>query len=612
MHEQLLISYSPTNKGSKEKALSAYTAGILQQRTRAANTFESVLPNISVSDEYGREDYERFRSGERKPKNDKERIAWADNAYYEHGIIYHVINLMADFAAKGIEVSHRQEGADKLGKAWANHVRMQERTHMGLNLLYRQSNVIINKQTTKLRVDQEDLYKKTFGEEINLEKPAKREIPYQYTFLNPLYVEAKNAKTATFTGRTDYYLTVPDDLQEDLVKIGLGRKQEIKLDPAKTITMFYKKDDWKLWATPMIYPISDELMVLEKLRLADLSALDGAISSVRLWRIGSLEHQILPTAAAIQKLANILMNRTPGQVLDLIWGPEIDFKESQLDVHKFLGNEKYVPTLNAIREGLGVPPVLTGQVSSGGLSNNYLSLKTLIDRLEYGRNLIKSMWQHELNNLQMAFGLRYPFTVSFEVMNLTDEAAEKALFIQLADRGFIPVEVVQKRFGLIPEIMDIKTRREQKRRDSGRKADVRGPFITPPEDIIGVPGQGRPKTSKDSSKRTRKSKPQDKSKPTNKSKTQKKAKALNFVRKTIHKLMKEKNIQSEPIVSEKLSFAIMCTLIKTGAALNEDSVITLMQNKLETPPIILAMYQQDYKLKDLKAIHNNFLDLMEQ
>ena len=56
----------------------------------------------------------------------------------------------------------------------------------------------------------------------------------------------------------------------------------------------------------MIYAILDDIIMLEKMRLADLSALDGAISNIRLWTLGSLDHKIHQTAA-INKLRDILL-----------------------------------------------------------------------------------------------------------------------------------------------------------------------------------------------------------------------------------------------------------------------------------------------------------------
>ena len=67
------------------------------------------------------------------------------------------------------------------------------------------------------------------------------------------------------------------------------------LDPNKMIVHHYKKDDWQTWAYPMIYSIMDDITVLEKLKLADMAALDGAIANIRIFKLGNLEHKIAPT-----------------------------------------------------------------------------------------------------------------------------------------------------------------------------------------------------------------------------------------------------------------------------------------------------------------------------
>ncbi len=44
---------------------------------------------------------------------------------------------------------------------------------------------------------------------------------------------------------------------------------------------------------------------------------------IRLWKLGDLENKILPTNEAFQKLADILNTDKDGEVLDLIWGPDL-------------------------------------------------------------------------------------------------------------------------------------------------------------------------------------------------------------------------------------------------------------------------------------------------
>ena len=140
------------------------------------------------------------------------------------------------------------------------------------------------------------------------------------------------------------------------------------------------------------------------------------------------------------------MSNPGGGSFDLIWGPELDFKESGTNVHQFLGSTKYEPVLNNIYAGLGVPPTLTGSATSSGFTNNYISLKTLVQRLEYGREVLRSFWEKEIEIVQKAMGFRLPAKVMFDRMVLSDESSEKALLIQLVDRGIISYETIQERF----------------------------------------------------------------------------------------------------------------------------------------------------------------------
>ena len=42
------------------------------------------------------------------------------------------------------------------------------------------------------------------------------------------------------------------------------------------------------------------------------------------------------------------------------------------------------------------------------ISNNYVSLKTLIERLEYGREVLSGWWRQEIEMVQKAMGFRFP------------------------------------------------------------------------------------------------------------------------------------------------------------------------------------------------------------
>ena len=217
--------------------------------------------------------------------------------------------------------------------------------------------------------------------------------------------------------------------------------------------------------------------MLEKMKLADLAALDGAISNIRLWTLGDFDYKVLPTKEGINKLRNILASNTGGGTMELVWGPELKFTESNSQVYKFLGSEKYQSVLNSIYAGLGVPPTLTGIAGqSGGFTNNFISLKTLVERLQYGRDQLTRFWEKELEDVRKAMGFRKPFHIVYDQMSLSDEASEKNLLIQLADRDIISHETVLERFKEVAGVEKVRLQREDKARDTDKLPPKASPF----------------------------------------------------------------------------------------------------------------------------------------
>ena len=158
---------------------------------------------------------------------------------------------------------------------------------------------------------------------------------------------------------------------------------------------------------------------------------------------------------------------------------DLEFIESRSEVYKFLGSEKFTPHLNNIYAGLGIPPTLTGTFGASGTTNNFISLKTLMQRLEYGRDRLNDFWNLELEKIQFAMGFRFPAKIEYDIDNLGDETAERTLLIQLADRNLISDELLQYRFGHDPAMEKIRLNRENRERDSGMAIPKSGPWYDP-------------------------------------------------------------------------------------------------------------------------------------
>ena len=502
--KQLYVSWD--SEAQKQEAyrstagnVDAYT-GIQKAEAYGRTSYIGIEPSRSVRPEFTRNDYDAFRPGEATPTQQKRIMKECMLAYDRVGIVRNIIDLMSDFGSQGMQIYHPNPSIEKFYRKWFTQIGGYDRTERFLNYLYRCGNVIVRRRYAKLSRDNErEIVRAAKEEMVDIELPSanKREIPWKYDFINPLSVDisemglgvlgkpeyvlnlSKYSHTSllqTQKNNTSVYNTLPSDIRS---RIENGNNK-IPLDPSNTMLFFYKKDDWQFWANPMIYAILDDIKMLEKMKLADLAALDGAISNVRLWTIGDLEHKIIPTRAAIDKLRDILASNVGGGTMDMVWGPELKFTESQSQVYKFLGKEKYDPVLTSIYAGLGIPPTLTGvSTGGGGFSNNYISLKTLIERLEYGREIVTSFWKNEIEIIRKAMGFRLPAQIHFNSVILSDESIERKLLIDLADRDIISNETLLERFGELPTIEKVRVSREEKNRQENKTPDKASPYHNP-------------------------------------------------------------------------------------------------------------------------------------
>jgi len=485
-----MITWSDDDQNSKSVAMSKLSESVSEYSSvnksvgNHYRNFIDIEPNRSVRPGFTHKDYYAFRPEEAVPTEQRRIIKMCMEAYDKVGIIRNIIDLMGDFGSQGIQIVHRDKSVEKFYQQWFKSVNGKERSERFLNNLYKCGNVIIYRSYAKV-TPQLNNYMKSIASDIKVEVPnaEKNVIPWRYNFFNPLTVAMKDGNLSLFMGlknfsiKADNFLdkfqsgNIPSHVLESLPKNVkqslLNGERDIPLDPERLSVFYYKKDDWRQWANPMIYAILDDIVMLEKMRLADLSALDGAISNIRLWTLGNLEYKILPNKAAINKLRDILASNVGGGTMELVWGPELSFTESSSEVYKFLGSEKYTSVLNSIYAGLGVPPTLTGMATNGGgFTNNFISLKTLVERLQYGRDQLAGFWEKEIEIIRKAMGFRHKAHIQFDQMTLSDEAAEKNLLIQLADRDIISHETLIERFKEIPDIERIRLKREMEKRDS--------------------------------------------------------------------------------------------------------------------------------------------------
>lgn len=452
-----------------------------------------------------RADYDYYRSTQKIPERVEDSIAMCNKVYEEISIVRSVIDMMADFTVHSIRIEHRDPAIQSFLDQWATHVDFLHVSERIANTLYRIANCPVKIAYGKVPLRIERDWKKTTANEVLMkdEKVYSKRIPLQYNILNPLTLKVIGGELAHFVGKpvygykpSSYLVNKIKKYQADRAKhpeldelikllpselnsVNINGQSLIPIKPENLEMIFYKKDDWRIWALPIIHAILKPLFRMSKMELADDKALDGAISQVRLWRLGSFEYKVFPSREAINKLRETLANIGSGDVMDIIWGPDLEFVESESKSYNFLKSEKYTQVMTQIYAGLGVPPSLTGSENDSGFSNNSVSMKTLIERLEYGRRLLTKFWTKELKKLQTAFDWKHAPVVTFDSKVMVDENTEKQIILDLWDRDLISDQKVLQIFNQDDNLENYRIRKNKKDIFNGKRPVKSSPYHNP-------------------------------------------------------------------------------------------------------------------------------------
>ncbi len=487
------VSWDSDNPQDQTLAFTTYSKALEESSHSVATTrdFRGLTTYADGRPGLGAGDFDWFRPGQAAPTKPKDIIAFARYAYRRIGLIHNAIDLMGDFLAQGIRLVHPNKRIERFYNDWFEQVQGKRVSERLGHLLFREANVPIRWYTAKVNKRkklemQRSMAKSDISIDIDAIEFTKNEIPWRYNFIDPILVEPLGGALANLSKDKVLQLKVPLGLQNEIKKLQMAAggdasiAQEVLdkispdilravngdnrviLPPDKTSIFYYKKDDWQAWADPMTYAAFEPLNLYQRLQLTDKAALDGAMNKIRVWKIGSLDHKLAPTPTASSTLADMLGANVGGGTIDIVWGPDIELLETSSDIQAYLGEEKYKPTLMAIYSALGIPPTLTGTFGASGTTNNFIALKTLVERLNYVRNIIIDFWKEQIRIVQKAMGFRRPAIVEFDIMYLEDPAAMTTLLLNMADRNIVSDEFVQRHIKATPDIENRRVNSENK------------------------------------------------------------------------------------------------------------------------------------------------------
>lgn len=459
----------------------------------------------------------------------KMKMALCVQAYKGFGVAKNVIDLMSNFASEGLQIYHPRPAIQRFYQRWAELVDLPGRVKDILRYYYKYGNVFIyttmglidaetyttmkNAKAALMKLakgitDNNDPTKDDKQAQVDREKvkpEADRQIPWRYTLLNPFQMDSigdqffgqsrwvfvLDEKTATsltlpktevedFLDDTE--VNLPPEFKELVVKNKGGEATRIvNLKPENLWTMHYMKDDHEEWADPMLWPVMADINYKNKLRQSDISVCNSIIKAITLFKIGDYKAGFIPGAEYMRNFSELL--RTPTDAMTLVWNDAISIDHSYPPVEKILGVDKYEAVDRDILRGLGVPDILLGAGGGGNFSNGFLGVRTLLERLEEGRNEVEKWVNKQLRMVAEIMGHRDIPKIKFGRMSLRDENAEKQLILGLLDRNIISVEAVLEIFGEDFELELARMRREEEIRDEEGLLMKHGPFVDPLSDI---------------------------------------------------------------------------------------------------------------------------------
>ena len=504
-------------------------------------------------------------------------IAACQAAYFQSGIVQSVIDLYADFSTEDLQIYHPDKSVQNFYKVWAQKVNLEDRIHDAFVQLFTSANTFVYRtwatlgnsdkramqraessqnidKNVTVRINGKD---KTLNPNIisnnslnilnkeiaaipptiveeNLPDNSDKQIPWGYTFLNPLQMDVRGSRiqnkhywvmlldkkdtkdliqTMTGGNKVDFSETkinIPKGLQGKLgaAKKNSGYYMELTLDKNElSVIQRPGKYDWFAWGVPFIYPALKPLMFKDSLRNMESAIAHAATKIFYLFKLGNLKDGFVPEPDHYERLSDMIqVNSNVGY---LLWNNLIEGQVLQPDLQNVFDDKKHQSAKEDILLALGVPEVLIGGKGSN-FSNAYIAVAGVLEKLESYRNKVKDWLMGELKIIADAMGFRRLPEVKFGRTSLTDEKSRHQFLLGLYDRNIISAETLLTESETTLEVEETRKKLEQDLTKPGGIMERKGPYDK--QDVSNI--NGRP--------------PGSSTGPTGKQENQRKPKGINL------------------------------------------------------------------------------------
>lgn len=408
------------------------------------------------------------------PIEPHKKIQLAIDMYYKEPIIGAVIDMMVDFSSSGFTNECDDAEVKKIFDKWSEELNINELLEKIFLEYYRSGNVTIYRSKNNAKVKRRKTTKAASNIEIDIQE---YEFPSGYTILNPMnvYINGSMAfgkeliqlklskelqQMLTNTSSISNYLA---DIPTELVRDARAGEDFATLNPDFTSRITRKKMDYERYASPFLERIFEPVMYKSKLRLMDMSTIEGLVNQLVTVTVGDKDFPA--TDDDLKAIAELF--QTPNKAYTVFWNHTLNVQFHKPEGLDTLTADKYKQVNEDILSGLGVSRILLdgGNGSQSNTSSSWISMLSFIERLDNARAKVKHWLESEYKRIAKENGFKTYPRVRFNKMNLREDTYIRDVLLAMYDRGLVDEEDILTEVGRdFQSVVDMKKRNEKTRK----------------------------------------------------------------------------------------------------------------------------------------------------
>lgn len=435
-------------------------------------------------------------------------IRLTQKAYYNFSVVRNTIDVMTEFSTSPIYFRGGSKTVRDFFKVYFSKINIDSFQDTFFREYYRSGNVFIYPMEGVLKDEDIKSWKTVFGE-----AGEKYRIPFRYVILNPAdiqvydtsnfssskYVKVLNSYEISLlqNPRTEEDKKIYEGLSPDIKKLLSSKKNgsvEIPLDLNRAYAVFYKKQDYEPFATPLIYPILRDLNLKEEMKRMDAAILRTMQQVVLLITMGSelKDGTVNVNQKTIEAMRTLFSNESIGRVLVSDYTTKAEWVIP--NISDILDPKKYEVIERDIQIGLN--NIIMGEGEK--FANQSLKIQIFIERLKQAREaFLKYFLIPEIKRISNILGFKnYPQPI-FDDINLKDQVQFARIYTRLAELGIITADEVITAIetGRLPDSEE--SVESQNKYKSLKKSGLYEPLLNKQQENGRPEGSGTPQSTKD-------------------------------------------------------------------------------------------------------------------